>query len=242
MKKAATVLSGLLFALTILFPAGVLVAGSFGYRFDPVRSFIFAIITAILSICTVGFSLQTEDAIENKTIRVLLAMITPFSLVNVVLCIGLCKYECNITGVIISVFVSAGCCCFLTVKYGKPIFLKVIALVLSALMVLPIGFFSFISWFSGSIIQDTVVQTVESPGGKYYAAVIDNNRGALGGNTFVDVHEKSEIDFIIFKIEKWPQRVYAGRWGEFENMEIYWEDEQCLVINAFEYEIGSDNK
>lgn len=237
MKKAATVLSSLLFALTILFPAGVLVSDYFGYTFAPISSFTFAIITAILSVCTVGFRLQIEDAIESKTLRVLLAMITPFSLVNAVFCIVLCIYKYSITGVIISVFVSAGCCCLLTVKYGKPLVLKIIALVLSALMVLPIGFFSFITWFSGSIIQDTVVRTVESPSGKYYAEVVDNDRGALGGNTFVDVYEKSGMDCIIFKIEKWPQRVYEGKWGEFENMEIYWKNEQCLIINSVEYEI-----
>lgn len=237
MKKAAAVLSCFLFALILLFPAGVLVSNYFGYLIEPGRSFILAIITAILSVCTVGFGLRSEDAMKSKAVRVLLAVITPFSLVYAVSCIFVCVYACSITGVIISVFVCAGCCCFLTVKYGRPFALKIIALVLSALLILPVGFYSFIAWFSGSIIHDTVVQTLESPSGKYCAEVVDNDRGALGGNTFVDVHEKSGIDCIIFKIEKWPQRVYQGNWGEFENMEIYWKDERRLVINAVEYEI-----
>lgn len=136
-----------------------------------------------------------------------------------------------------SAFISAGCCCLLTVKHGRPVVLKIATLVLSGLMVLPIGYFCFIALIFGNIGQNTVVQTVESPSGKYYAQVIDSDQGALGGDTFVDVYEKSGINTIIFKIEKKPQRVYSGDWGEFENMQIYWKNDGCLVINSAEHEI-----
>ena len=231
MKKAATILSCLLFALTLLFPAGVFTAIHFGYMFEPTSCFAFALITAILSVCTVAVSFQTEDAIQSRVLRVLFAIITPFSLFNVSLYIVLCIYNCNISGVIISAFVSAGCCCFLTVKYGKPLILKIIVLVLSAFMALPISFNGFvISVFT----HNTVLQTVESPDGKYYAEVIVSDHGALGGDTVVDVYEKSGIDCII---RKWPQNVYSGNWTSHINMEIYWKDEQSLVINAVEYAI-----
>lgn len=115
--------------------------------------------------------------------------------------------------------------------------LKVVALVLSALMILPICFFSFIALIFGNIGQNTVVQTVESPSGKYYAQVIDSDQGALGGDTLVDVYKKSGINSILFKIENKPQRVYFGEWGEFGNMQIHWKDDNCLVINSVEYEI-----
>ncbi len=115
--------------------------------------------------------------------------------------------------------------------------LKIIALVLSALMVLPIGFISFIFLIFGNIGQNTVVQTIESPSGEYYAQVIDSDQGALGGDTLVDVYKNGGINAIIFKIEKKPQRVYFGDWGEFKNMQIYWESDDCLVINSVEYSI-----
>ena len=115
--------------------------------------------------------------------------------------------------------------------------LKIVALVLSALMILPICFFSFIALIFGNIGQNTVVQTVESPSGKYYAQVIDSDQGALGGDTLVDVYQDCGINAILFKIEKKPQRVYFGDWGEFNNMQIHWKDDNCLVINAVEYEI-----
>ena len=132
---------------------------------------------------------------------------------------------------------SAGCCCYLTVKYGKPLALKVVALVLSVLMILPICFFSFIALIFGNIAQNTVVQTVASPNGKYYAQVIDSNQGALGGDTLVVVNQSCRINLILFKVEKKPQRVYLGDWGEFKNMQINWKDNNCLVINSVEYEI-----
>lgn len=49
--------------------------------------------------------------------------------------------------------------------------------------------------------------------------------------------QEGGINAIIFKIEKKPQRVYFGDWGEFVNMQIYWKDDGCLVINSVEYEI-----
>lgn len=234
MKKATTVLSCLLFTLIALFPAGVLCSACFGYTFKLISISAFAIITAILSVCAVSFSIMTKDAVKNKTIGVLLAIITPLSLINAVLYISVC----STIGVITSVFISVVCCCFLSVKHGKPVALKITALVLSALMVLPICYLSFIASIFGNISQNTVVQTVESPSGKYYAEVIYSDQGALGGDTFVDVYEKSGIDAVIFKIKKKPQRVYSGKYG----VEIYWKDERFLVINSVEYEIEKYNE
>ncbi len=233
MKKAISILMCLLFALTILYPAGVIITACLGYSFELISVSAFAIVLAALSVCIIVLDLICKNTLENKVMRILSAIITPFSLINAVFYI----FECPQIWVIACVLLSAGCCCYLTIKYGKPLSLKITALVLSALMVLPIGFFSFIALIFGNIGQNTVVKTVESPNGKYYAQVIDSDQGALGGDTLVDVYEKSKINAILFKIEKKPQRVYFGDWGEFENMQIHWKDDNCLVINFVEYEI-----
>ena len=133
---------------------------------------------------------------------------------------------------------SVGCCCFLSIKHGKPFALKIVALALSALMILPIGFFCFIALVFGNLGQNTVVQTVESPSGKYYAQVIDSDQGALGGDTFVEVYKKPLTNTFLFKIEQYPDRVYSGEWGEYEDMQIYWNGDHRLVINAVAYEIA----
>ena len=233
MKKAVSILMCLLFVLTILYPAGVITTACIGYSFELISVSAFAIALAALSVCVIVLDLICKTTPENKVMRTLLAIITPLSLINAVFYI----FEYPQIWVIASVLLSASCCCYLTVKYGKPMSLKTVTLVLSALMILPIGFFSFIALIFGNIGQNTVVQTVESPNGKYYAQVIDSDQGALGGDTLVDVYQDCRINAILFKIEKKPQRVYFGDWGEFNNMKIHWKDDNCLVINSVEYEI-----
>ena len=49
--------------------------------------------------------------------------------------------------------------------------------------------------------------------------------------------ESGDGNLILFKIKKKPQRVYFGDWGDFKNMQIYWKDDECLVINSVEYGI-----
>lgn len=111
----------------------------------------------------------------------------------------------------------------------KAVLVSVIS-VLTVITVVSVAFFGFIALIFWNFGQTTVVQTVESPDGAYYAEVIDIDQGALGGDTVVDVYEK-----VFLNISKKSQRVYHGDWGEFRNMEIYWKDEHCLVINSTEY-------
>ena len=71
-----------------------------------------------------------------------------------------------------------------------------------------------------------------------YAEVIYSNQGALGDDIFINVYENKGIDIFIFKILKKPQSFYESDLGEFGNIEeIYWKDDNCLVINSAEYKI-----
>ncbi len=232
MKKVISVLICLLFVLTALYPVGIAITACFGFNFELISISAFAIAIAVLSICAVILDLVFKNTFKNNVMHILLAIITPLSLINAVFYI----FECPQIWVIVSVLISAGCCCYLTVNYGKPVVFKTISLVLSVLMAFPIVLFCFIALIFGNIAQNTVVQTIESPSGKYYAEVIDSDQGAMGGNTFVDVH-KSGINIILFKIEKNFSRVYSGNWGEYKNMQIHWKNNGCLVINSVEYEI-----
>lgn len=236
MKKATSCLLYVLFALILLYPAGTLIAGCFGYNFKLISVPTFAIATAILSIGTVVSDHIFKNTPQNRATPILLAIITPLSLINVAFYI----FTLLQFWVPIILWIPVVCCFYLTVKHRDsqkreaPI---LIAFILSVLIALPVGFFSFIALIFGNIGQNTIVQTVESPTGEYYAQVIDSDQGALGGDTLVDVYKKSGIDAIIFKIEKKPQRIYWGNWGEFENMKVYWKDDNCLVINSNEYVI-----
>ncbi len=233
MKKLISILMCLLFVLTILYPVGVIITACFGYSFELISVSAFAVAIAALSVGIVILDIVYKNTIENKAMQILLAIITPLSLINAVFYI----FQRPKIWVIASMFVCVGGCCFLVAKHVKPLTFKIVTLALSALMLSPIGYFSFIALMFGNIGQNTVVQTIESPNGKYYAQVIDRDQGALGGDTIVDVYEKRKIDAILFKIEKNPKRVYFGDWREFENMQIHWKDDNCLVINSVEYEI-----
>lgn len=228
-----SILLFLVFGLTILYPAGVIITGCFGYHFALFSVPGFAVGLAALSVLVVILDIACRNTPENSVLQILLSIITPLSLINSVFCV----FACPQIVVIASLLLSTGCCCYLTAKHGKPLGLKISALVLSALMVLPIGFFSFMLLIFGNIGQNTVVQTVESPSGKYYAQVIDSDQGALGGDTLVEVHQDWELNALLFQISKEPQTVYFGEWGEFQNIQVYWQDDHCLVINSVEYEI-----
>jgi hypothetical protein len=112
----------------------------------------------------------------------------------------------------------------------KTVFSVIIALL--ALILVPMICFSvFMVVFFGSIGEDTVIQTLPSPDGNRYAEVIDCDHGALGGDTVVRVYKSNTL----FKGR--GEIVYEGEWREYEDMEIYWKDDDTLVINYVEYAI-----
>lgn len=234
MKRAMALSICILLFLTALYPIGVGITACFGYRFTLISIPAFAITIVLLSTLLTTLSAVYEYPFPMKWTQVLLALLAPLSMINALFYV----LECPQILVVASVLLSAGCSCYLTVKHGKGALLRTVALILFAVMLLPVGFSGCVGLLFGGIRQDTVVQTAASPSGKYYAQVIDSNQGALGGDTFVDVYEKSNINVILFKIEKNPRRVYCGEWGEFESMRIYWEDDTCLIINSVAYKIN----
>lgn len=234
MKKAQAVLVCLLFLLTLLYPMGLFIANRFDYRFELISISGFAIVIEIISVCAVVLAIRYKTEMDSKTARILSAIITPFSLINAMIYIVKGFDFLTVQGV----FVSLGCCFYLAYKYGRPIFLRIISWTLAVIMIFPlyyVCFFAFIFHDFGSI---TVVQSVESPDGKYQAEIIDSDQGALGGNTEVVVRERIVINAIVFRIEKQPKTVYFGRWGEFKNMEMHWKDSDTLIINSKEYHIN----
>ena len=233
MRKAITFLLCLLFTMTILFPVGALVSACFGYTFELTSFLAVSVIIAVISVFTVIFSIISKDKIINKGIIILSYILFPLSFINAVIYI----FESGELSVTICVFVSAVCCFCVTIRNIDSKVGKIIVSVLFSMMTAFFIFFAFMMLTFGNIGQNTVVKTVESPDRKYYAQVIDSDQGALGGNTFVEVYEKRDIDVYIFKLKDKPERVYSGFWGEFEDMEIYWKDDDCLIVNSVEYEI-----
>lgn len=187
------------------------------------------LLSAVLSIAG-GFEIEDN---EEVVIGALSAFITPAAMVNAVYCI--LKYGGMI--VLISLLVSIVCSVIITVRSGAPLVLKGVSLGLSSIMIAPAIIIITFSLILGPFSENTVVKTVTSQNGTYYAEVIASSQGALGGDTLVEVYKKG-IDNRICKIVKKKGRVYWGEWGEFDYMVIYWKNDECLVINSKEYNIN----
>ena len=226
MKKAIPILEYVLFTLVILLPVGLVLTACFGYRLELRNDCIGAVAAAVLSVCGTALGGLSKAVTRHKLLR---GMFLPVSLFDAVYCLN----HCFKGWVIAVILVCTGCSCFLTIQYGKMTSQKMAGLLLSAL----IGFFGLMALLFGNFGQSTVVQSLESPGGAYYAEVIDDDQGALGGATLVYVYENKQMDLMIARIFPKPREVYWGRWGEYKHMKIWWKDDTHLVINSVEYEM-----
>ena len=230
-KRAIWILNGALFAAIALYPIGKAILSCFDYTLEIFCVPAFAIIIAVLSVCVVVLDITYKNILTNKAIRVFVGMIAPLSMINTFLYLLANNHiAVHIGGAVC--FIS---CCIITIKHTKPLLVKILSLVISALLVFPTALLGLIVLFP--IGQNTVVQTLESPSGRYYAEVVDSDQGALGGDTLVNVYENRALNLLLIRIKKEPQLVYLGEWGEFENMKIQWKDDHCILINSVEYEI-----
>ncbi len=235
MKTTISVFTCLLFLLTVLYPIGVIITACFGYVFELFSVSGFAIILAALSLCLVVLCRLGKPVFDQPWVPIILAVTPLFSIINAVFFICTCPQLL----VVIGVGISLGCCCFLAGKLGKPTWLKSVMLALTGVIVTPVISIGWV-WFAagfGTTANEVVIREINSPNGTYYARVIERDQGALGGNTVVDVHEKSGVDLILFLIEKEPTRVHYGKLGAHKTMQIYWRGEDCLVVDAYEYQI-----
>ena len=90
----------------------------------------------------------------------------------------------------------------------------------------------------GSIGSETVVQEIPSPSGAYTAQLIDDDQGALGGSTKVQITQPNLIPLGIGALRPKTQTLYTGPWGEFESMTLAWQDENTLLISETPYPIN----
>ena len=222
-------MSRLLLILLMLYPLGVALSSAMGYTFELFNDTAYACMIAVVAVFTVVLSVKNEKASYSKVLTV----VAPISLITSVFFL----LDVMSPWIVIIMAICVGCCIYLSWISVRPKMLKVISLLLTALLISPVGFLGFIALVFGGIGKDTVIQSLP-PSGKYYAELIDSDQGALGGDTLVDVHHSKRINALLFQIEKKPQRVYHGEWGEFEDMEIYWKDDNCLVINSKEYDVN----
>ncbi|MEE1010507.1 MAG: hypothetical protein U0L11_00560 [Acutalibacteraceae bacterium] len=204
----------------------------FGYEFTLFNYTVCAVIFTVVSVfCVIGSSI-TKEKIIKKSDTAMLTFLPLFSVINWVVYLFKSSDKVIVTICMLICFV---CTAIMAIKHIRPIFLKIISIFTPSLALFPIALLSFLLLLPFG--RNTVVKTIPSPEGTYYAEVTDSNQGALGGDTLVHIHKSKKLDFLLFDITKTPERIYTGDWKEYETMQIHWKNEHCLVIDEIEYSI-----
>jgi len=223
-----------IFVLYSLLPICEIVGPALGYRFD-LRSYSISIIVlAVFSLNEMACLLLFRMSL-NKQQAVFSALLLPMSVINGLVFV----YKSDWRATIIFVLVCCGCSAVILVKHAWPFVLKIISAALSVMLILFLLYFSTVDYIFQDLGSSTVVKSIASPQKRFTAEVIDNDQGALGGSTIVNIRENGkDINLSILELTKSPIRIYTGDWGEFESMQISWADEQTIIINDKEYSIN----
>lgn len=232
MKKAMLLLTVLLVMIAwypLLVISGWAQEFTVTLRFPLVTCVVLTLMFALVGMCL----LRGEHKKTNLVTSVLSSLLVPFSIVN----ISVWVWENRSFWILVLTSVWVVFAVLVMYTYGNHSFFQGVVMGGSAVVLLAVLLLSmFFLFFSFGRV--TVVRTVPSPEGTYYAELIDDDQGALGGNTLVKVYDtRKRLDLHFLSVYKNPQQVYWGRWGEFEDMKLEWESEQVLLINGRSYEV-----
>lgn len=234
MKKLLSVLACILLALVAFSPVCSLICAIFGYKFTLVDPAVFAIAVFVLTAITVAVSIISNEIVENGIVCIVISVLTPCALINT----GFYIRSCGTLWIVASVLICIGCG-YLTIRHGKPATVKTGAMVLTAGMLLPMVLICFVMSVAGKTQNYTVVDTVDSPSGAYYAQIIDNDQGEQGGSKMVHIYADKDIETPIFVIRKKHIVLYDEFYkaGEADKVKIdvQWKDDRHLVINGENY-------
>ncbi len=114
---------------------------------------------------------------------------------------------------------------------------KIALAILYILILVPVCFILLLCLLFGNFGSRTVTETVYSPDGKYRAEVINNDMGALGGSTLVNVYNEQVLELYIIKISEKPQCIYEGAWNEYNDIKIIWTDNRTVLVNGKRHQL-----
>ena len=231
MKKTLSVVIRVLSVLYALLPTCSLVAYCFGYTISLFNYAVFSAALAAFSVfSTVLVFVKRKNNAISKADKIMLTFLPLLAIINWAVYL----FKSNEHAVIaVCMPLCFSCSVILSIKHTKPLLLKTISIALPFLAVIPIVFLNLL--MLTPMHKNTVVNTVPSPKGTCYAEIVDSDHGAMGGNTVVYIYKNKGIDLFAFSITKARERVYMGEWKEYETMKLYWESENCLIINSEEY-------
>lgn len=246
MKKRVSVLAWFLLVLQVLLPGARLLCAALGYTLTLTKAWLYALALTVLSAGTLIDAIVTQDRASREEAEetqkdpaktapeptgpgVLYALL-PASVGNGV------SLLLQRGGPIILLFILATVfnCGILNCEVRRSGVLRSLSRSLAGVIAVPLVVLGVLSLLFGGMSRDTVVQRLPSPDGSCCAELIDNDQGALGGSTLVELCPRGLNGELGVRV---AHRIYAGGWGEFRSMELRWKDETCLEINGKDYRI-----
>lgn len=233
MKKLLQILITVLFVLLAFISVCFVADMATKIKFSLNSNIICAAVLMVLSVVTAVLSVAVKTPV-NKGFAVLSAFLLPLIIADGI------YFVLNDSWQLSGLFtlVCAVCMIIVLVNKAKPFVLKIVTGIISVipcLLFLVLFFASALFW---DFSYNRVVKSANSPNNTYVAEVVSSDQGALGGNTLVSVKKNININLLICNFTFDSTNVYTGYWGEFENMQIHWQDENTLIINGAKYYIN----
>lgn len=132
-------------------------------------------------------------------------------------------------------------CGWLLLEKAPKGFWRGVCYVLSVL--LTVGFLLILPvWFLvQAMSSEEVVLQLDSPDKHYTAIVTSVDQGALGGDTQVEVrNNKRSINILVGRFHDSTQ-LWRGGWGEYQGMDLRWENADTLEIGGISYSVTGEN-
>ena len=224
MRKRSAFAYGVLYASQLLRP----VLNGFGCRLDTNET-VYAALCALIGLAAAVATRAEAGAEKSAARNVADLLLIPVAFWNFVLCV---RVSVN-PAALLCMLVSFGCCLIVSLTNNHRLVFKSLSAVLAILLILPTLLVSFASWFGAT----KVVRSVDAPSGSLYAEVIVHDQGALGGSVEVAVSRRI-AETPVFTLSARQETVYDGPWRDFRDMDLYWKDDACLVIDSTAYPVG----
>lgn len=110
-----------------------------------------------------------------------------------------------------------------------------VLLTVGFLLILPVWF------FVQAMSSEDTVWKLDSPDKHYTAIVTSVDQGALGGDTIVEVRDNRESIHILLGRFTDSISIWRGGWGEHEDLNLCWENEDTLEICGISYHVTGEN-
>lgn len=166
----------------------------------------------------------------NRTGRAFLMLLIPISLFNT-----LCFVDSSRNYSILIAVISFSCLFALYIKFVPDSRIKATSAVFSVLIAICIAVIYLFNLFSGIIVEQETITTLDSPMGTYTAYIYSEESPLSSKSSFEIKKNVPEIKAIIGNYFKKNDVIYEGEAYEAKTAKVSWQDDNTFIINEKEY-------